>query len=114
MPFINISTNKTISADKQIALKSELGKTISIIPEKSEEVLMIKFRDQCDMYFGGQQPECCYMNVNLHHAAPMEKKSEFIEKAFKVVESTLGLEEKNIFITIAEFSHWGANGKYLG
>lgn len=50
MPFINTNTNVEISKEKEIALKTRLGKAIEILG-KSESWLMISFKDKCAMYF---------------------------------------------------------------
>lgn len=113
MPFIDIKTNKSLTEDMRLALKSEIGQAVYTIPGKEEATLMINIQDSCDMYFGGKQPDMCYIDVKLHTVAPMDKKSEFIQQLFDISESKLGIEKPNTYITISEFLNWGANGSYV-
>ena len=84
MPFIDIRTTRSVSAETSESLKSRIGGIIDIIPEKSEAVLMVDINDRCNLFFSGKRQECCYMAVNLHHEAPMENKRKLIEKLFVI------------------------------
>ena len=43
MPFISVHTTKKLAKEERDAVKSILGKEISVLPNKREEVLMVEF-----------------------------------------------------------------------
>ena len=50
MPYIQIRSNKEISKDKELSIKSKLGNAITIVG-KSESWLMVEFVDKAKLYF---------------------------------------------------------------
>ncbi len=94
-------------------IKKSIGKIIDIIPEKTEEWLMIKFDGGSSMYFGGKGHDgIAYIEINLYKKAPMQNKKDLTEQVYSVFEKVLGMKSKDIFLTINEHENWGAEGKY--
>lgn len=114
MPFIDVVLGDKLSKKQRETLKSGIGQLISIIPEKSEENLMLRITDGNQLYFRGEEHHCGgYMHIKLHHQAPMELKEKLIEQLFEMYQKQLGYAPEDMYITIEEFDHWGAIGKYL-
>jgi len=111
MPFINVNTTKKIDGKKRETIKKKLGELISIIPGKSEEVLMIKFDDgSCIYYSGSLKDNAAYVDIRIHGSATKEQKTELIEEVFAAFKEQLGTDEKDMFVTISEFGNWGFQG----
>ena len=58
MPFISLKTNKTLTHLQEQNIKEIAGKLISIIPNKSEDYLMVHIYDQQVMYYQGNDQDC--------------------------------------------------------
>lgn len=55
MPFIRMSTNIDINADRDARLRSGLGRAIELIPGKTERWLMIEIADNARLGLGGDK-----------------------------------------------------------
>ncbi len=114
MPFIDIDFSEKVTENQQDEIKSRLGEIIDIIPNKTEEWLMIKIADDQKMYFSGKKLENgAYTAVNLHMSAPMENKGKLVEKIFEIYSDVLSINPQNVFITVSEFNNWGVEGKFV-
>ena len=110
MPYIGISTSKTLSDAQKTALKSALGEKISVIPGKTETALMVDISDGHTMYFAGEKRELAYLDVKCFVATEFVHKKAFTEAAFEAVQQATGLPENGIYLTYAEFANWGTSG----
>lgn len=109
MPFISVKTNRKISEENKIKLKSELGKAISIIPGKSESWLMVDIEDGRNMYFRGSGSEAIlFAEVKLFGRATEAVYDELTEKLTDIFRKTVGAEE--VYIKYEEVKTWGYNG----
>jgi phenylpyruvate tautomerase PptA (4-oxalocrotonate tautomerase family) len=112
MPYIDVKISKKLDNQEETTLKSKLGELISVIPGKSEDVLMIGIDDEYAIYFSGQKKEkVAYINVNLYKESGFEYKAEFTKKVFEFFEKEYGFTKNNIFMTFGEYNSWGANGE---
>ena len=69
MPFIDSKVTISLSEEKKEALKTELGKAISIL-NKPESYLMLGFEDNYDLYMGGKKlDKGAYVSVSLFGSA---------------------------------------------
>ena len=114
MPFIDVRISKPVHAEQKELFKTLLGETIDVIPNKSESVLMIDIADDRELYFRGERLENgAYAKVNLHMEAPQEAKAALIERMFEIFSESFGFKKEDVFISVAEFPNWGANGMWL-
>ena len=111
MPFISVHTTKKLAKEERDAVKSILGKEISVLPNKREEVLMVEFIEGTDMYFGGEEKEnCAFVEVRMFRSAPFDAKKAYTELIFRTLGEILGLQEGEIYVTYVELSSWGTKG----
>jgi len=110
MPYISMTTSKTLTADQRAAVARELGTLITTIPGKTEDVLMIDIADGHDMFFAGERRDCIFMNVGLYTAAPYAAKAEFAGAVCEMLEDLLGVPVKDIYLNFSEFPNWCAGG----
>lgn len=104
MPFIDLRTDRTISAEQEQSLKAELGEAISLIPGKSEDGLMLQFTDNCRMWFGGKQGGAAMVNVMVYGSAERENYAAFGDRVIPVIESTLGVGR--VYLKFEETTNW--------
>lgn len=110
MPYIGISTSKTLSDAQKTALKTVLGEKILVIPGKSEKALMVDIADGHTMFLAGEQRELAFVDVRCYGSTEFVHKKAFTEAAFQAVQQATGLPEDGIYLTYSEFANWGTKG----
>lgn len=110
MPFIRLTTNRKLTLQQEIKIKEELGKLITIIPNKKEESLMIHMEDNQIMYFRGSDSSCMMMTVSLYNTAPLDAKQKFTEMVGKMIEEVANIPMQDQYLSFTEYSNWGKNG----
>ena len=113
MPFISFTTNRKLTLQQEKKIKEETGKLITIIPNKTEENLMIHLEDNQIMYFRGQETKCMMIAVHLFKEASVESKSKFTEELTKTVAEIAGIPVENQYVSFNEYPSWGKNGKLI-
>ncbi|MFV0394514.1 MAG: tautomerase family protein [Coprobacillaceae bacterium] len=113
MPFISLTTNRKLTLQQEVTIKEELGKLISIIPNKSEDVLMLHFEDNQIMYYQGKDSSCMMMAISLYNTAPLEAKQKFVQEVTKMIEEVANISIANQYLSFQEFPNWGKNGELL-
>jgi phenylpyruvate tautomerase PptA (4-oxalocrotonate tautomerase family) len=110
MPYIAIKTTEKLSAAKQEAIKSEIGRLIGVIPTKNEAGLLIDFSGDHSFYRAGALVSSAYIEVRLYHPSDFEAKKKFTEGIFSLLSRELGVEKNNMYLNIIELENWGAGG----
>ena len=113
MPFINLRTTKKLEEQEKTYLKNEFGKSISILPGKSEEWLMVSLVDQCSLYFQGQGKEIndiAFIEVKIYGKSDEESYDKLTEKLTDIVSKKLSIDPMNIYVEYEETPDWGFNG----
>ncbi|WP_312281935.1 phenylpyruvate tautomerase MIF-related protein [Oscillibacter sp.] len=110
MPYIGINTSKRLSDTQKDTLKTALGEKISLIPGKTERMLMVDISDGRTMYLAGEQRDLAYVDVKCFGSAEFAHRKAFTEAAFEVVQQTTRLPQDGIYLTYSEFENWGMQG----
>lgn len=111
MPYIETALSQPLDHAHKETLKSALGELISIIPGKSESVLMIHIKDQAELFFAGEKDEpMAYMVIKLFKESAFEHKAAFTEKVFALMEQEFGVSGDNFFLNIETHECWGYGG----
>lgn len=111
MPFISINTAQKLTKENKNNIKTEIGKKISIIPNKREEVLMIQFADGVSTYFAGiENPNAAYIDIKCYKQATFEDNQKFAEAINAIMLQEAGIESSDLYLTISEYSTWGTKG----
>lgn len=111
MPFISFTTNKTLTLSQEKKLKEQLGELITLLPNKTEENLMLHFEDRQIMYFRGKDTDCMKIECQLFHEADLESKQKFVKAVMKEVENITKIPVKDQYLTVVEYQHWGRDGE---
>lgn len=111
MPFIDSKVTIKLTEEKKEALKSELGKAISIL-NKPERFLMLGFQEEYDLYLGGRKlTEGAFVSVSLFGQASSQAYEKMTAEICRIFEKELAIPQDAIYITYTGVSDWGWNGK---
>lgn len=113
MPCVQIKTNVKTSKEVAAIIKTDLGKAISYLPNKSEEWMLVSIDDNCTMFFGGNGEKNIAMvevdilgdNIDKDGA---NKMTELISESLK---KNLNIDPKDMYIKYKAGLDWGWNSK---
>jgi len=108
MPLITTKASTSISKEKEIAIKTKLGKAIELI-NKSESWLMIDFQENCHLYFKGEDTPSAMIEVDLFGKATQSGYDALTKAITDIVSEELGISPDRIYVKYNEISHWGYN-----
>lgn len=110
MPFIQTITNKKISKENELRLKSMFGEAITLLG-KSENWLMLNFINSDSMYFqGNDSNSMAIIEVKLFGKVNSSAYDKMTTKLTDIVSKELDIAPNQIYIKYEECSHWGWNG----
>ncbi len=109
MPYINLKTTESISAQQEQTLADAFAKSCSAIG-KPEAYVMLGFEENCRMHFGGVNGDCAYIEVNIYGSASKSGYDKLTALLTESVCSTLGLPSSRIYVKYSETQNWGMGG----
>lgn len=111
MPFIKVKTNVKITQDNQESIKTKLGKSIELIPGKTESRLMISFDHECKMYFKGENSEpMAFVEILLFGSSTKSAYSNLTAAVTEILHQDISIAPQNVYVKYEECEHWGCNG----
>lgn len=108
MPFINTNTNVEITKEKELAIKSRLGKAIELLG-KSESWLMISFEDQSSMYFKGESAPMAFVDIAVFGKSTDEQCRNMTKEVCAIFNEELGISPDMIYVKYSGTNQWGWN-----
>ena len=113
MPCVQIKTNTAVNAEKAEKIKSELGKIITFLPEKTEPWLMVTLQDDCRIWFHGETGRpMAIVEVKVFGKKIDSEGSKKMTKAVcALFEQELGVDPKDIYIRYLASMDWGWNNE---
>ncbi len=112
MPYINLSTSRTLSPQDKSDIFEIVNKNITLLPGKTPEVTMINLHDSCSMQKGHNEVPCIFVEARLYKQSPEADKATFVAEFSKALSAKLNVDLPNIYLNIIEFDAWGSNGAY--
>nr|MDD6335770.1 hypothetical protein [bacterium] len=110
MPYVGVTVSKKLADSQKEQLKAALGQAISLIPGKTQSVLMVAILDGQSLYYAGEaQPDCAFVDVRLKGEAEVAYKKSFAQAASRAVKEIGGVEGQ-VFMTFSCFEQWGSDG----
>lgn len=109
MPLITAKASTAIGKEKEIAIKTKLGKAIELIG-KSESWLMIDFQENCRLYFKGEDTPSAMIEVDLFGKATESGYDALTKAITDIVSDELGISPQRIYVKYNEINHWGYSG----
>ena len=110
MPFINIKTNATVSADKEENIKTAMGQAITAIPGKSESWLMVGIEPEYKLWFKGTSDPAAMVQVSIYGTADRSAKNKLTGKISEIIGDELGISPSRIYVSYTDIPDWGWNG----
>lgn len=111
MPYIQIRTNVRIDEAQSKALKSVLGKDITLLPGKSEAWLMVEIEDQRKLFFQGSEEACAIAEIKLYGSSDPESYQKLTAKITAALQQLLNLRKERVYVEYEETEHWGYAGE---
>ncbi|MCI7084598.1 MAG: phenylpyruvate tautomerase MIF-related protein [bacterium] len=112
MPFINVYVSKDLNNQEITAVKSRLGKAISVFPGKSESYLMVNITPKCNLFFGGKNDkDCAVAEVKLFGGVVPQYSEKFTEEFCKIMQEELKIAGDKTYVTYQGIENWGFNGR---
>lgn len=108
MPFINTTTNLSVSSEKKAALKAKLGSAIELLG-KSENWLMLSFCDGADMYFKGDDSPAAFVDVSVFGKSTDAQCENMTKEICKIMQEELSLPSDRVYIKFSGTNQWGWN-----
>lgn len=114
MPFIMAKVNQKLSTQQKQRIKAGLGRAISLVPGKSEDVLMVGLEDQYDLYLRGdnRQP-LAYLSVAIYGTASHEGYDDLNLAITKLFYEVLHVQPENLFVDYEDIQAWGTSGYFI-
>ncbi|MDR1444890.1 MAG: hypothetical protein LBI94_08435 [Treponema sp.] len=112
MPYIQVTIGQKLSDPQKEALKSELGRLITIIPGRTEADLIVSIQDGGALYMGGIKEPAVYVDLRVYTAADPDAKKRFTGELFSSITRQFGIPSSRQYLTIGEYDHWGYGGEF--
>lgn len=114
MPYIHVRTSNKIALEKVEEIKTSIGEIISIIPGKSEAVLMVDIQDNCNLYYqGNQEQPNAYVKVEVFQAVMPEYAVQVTAKITKLLEDQAGIPMDRTYVTHVGINDWGRGNMHF-
>lgn len=111
MPYITVTTNQTLGADKTAALKAKIAKALSdSMPGKTENWLMLRFDGGQEMFFGGSGAPCLMADVCVFGKQSKENYAKMTAAVTKILSEDCEVPAERIYVKYTEYDKWGWNG----
>ncbi len=110
MPFIQITTNGTVSQAQKSELQAGCYTSMQVIPGK-ENWLMVSVVDEQPLWFKqDEQAPTAFLEVNLFGTLEDDAAQAITQKLTDVVQGVLSISPERIYIMYKTTPHWGWNG----
>ncbi len=113
MPYISFKTTKVLTLQQELDLKKMAGTAITLLPNKTEDYLMIHIEDNQLMYFRGKEEDCLMVTCKVYGHAEESHKAKFVKELIKETEKITKIPASHIYLTFGEYDHWGMNGEWI-
>jgi len=111
MPFLELRTNKQLSAERKQHVMKDLTALLAKDLNKPGRVIMINCRDNQDLMFGGSSDPLAFIelrSINL----PEDQTVRLSQSLSSFIKNNLDIPEDRLFINFRSFERhmWGYNG----
>lgn len=111
MPLLSITTNQSLDdSDRPAALKA-LSQAVAGALGKPERYVMISYRHNADMLFGGDDAPLAYLELKSI-GLPGERTGELSAALAEAMREHLGIPADRVYVEFADAERhmWGWNG----
>ena len=110
MPYIDLKTTKTVSAESCEMIKSAFGKAIECFPGKSEAYLMVGIEDGAKLWFRGDaSSDSAVVDVELLGSVNSAASENMTVEICNILEKELGISPDRVYVKYKGYTDWGWN-----
>ena len=110
MPYINLKTNKTVSADKCELLKKGFGKAIECFDGKTEAWLMVSIESEAQLWFRGDNSgDIAIVDVDLLGQVNGANSEAMTVEVCKLLSEVLDISSDMVYVKYSGYKDWGWN-----
>ena len=110
MPFIDVKLSKKITDEQKEQLKSDLGKSVSIL-HKPESYLMVGVCDGYDLYFAGKKlANGAFVSVSAFGRINPSDAQKMTASICEMLKSRLSVAGNDVYVTYTDIDKWGWDG----
>ena len=111
MPYLKITTSKSIDAGQKHNLLQAASKMVASELGKPEEYMMVSAEFSVPMMFAGTEEPCAFLEVR-GIGLPESKTGKLSQLLCGLVESQAGIRKDRVYINFADVKPglWGWNG----
>lgn len=110
MPFIKLSTNLPVADDTKALIVKSLGKSISLLPGKSETWLMVDVQGGRSLFFQGSDSPCLMAEVKLYGRSDKRNYQALAEAITSLAQESLEIPSSRVYVEFEETPYWAFDG----
>lgn len=110
MPFVHLSTTKTMTMEQKENLSNEIAKLVATMPGKPYERTMVRIDAGCEIFRAGKLAECAYFQTHFQRPVPIGEQTAYIERMYALFKEQLGLDVPQIYMSMIDMDTWGSRG----
>lgn len=111
MPFIDVKVSNQLNDTQIDAIKTRLGKAISLIPGKSESWLMVNITDKCHLYFKGTNDNpTSFTDVSIFGSASRSDCEKLTSEICNILYEEAKISFDCSYVKFQFIENWGYNG----
>lgn len=110
MPFVHLSTTKTMTMAEKEVISDEIAKLVATLPGKPYERTMVRIDAGCEIFRAGKQADCAYLQTHFQNPVGIGAQTEYIEALYALFKERLGLEAHQLYMSMIALDTWGTRG----
>lgn len=110
MPYIHFSTSKDITNAQKKELSAGIAECIKLLPNKPANRTMVRIDSGCDIYRGGEESECAFIQTTFQKPLSKEDQKKYIESVYVLLKKLLNLDIPQVYCAMVELDTWGSRG----
>lgn len=108
-----MKTSQSINQEEELALKTAFGKAISLVPGKSEQVLLAGIEGDYSFYLRGKKDPVAYIEVSIFENPYHLDYDDMTKYITIAVHEILKIPTEHIYVHFHDIAAWGVAGHYL-
>lgn len=107
MPYIDAKFSVKVDEKQLNGLAKVITNSITAIPGKTPQYVMLNIEDDCKLFFRGEETPCAMFEVKLFGASTKSAYQALTAKLCEIVQTELGIEGNNVYVKFDEVANWG-------
>lgn len=108
-----MKTNQAVTKEQECKLKKSFGQAISLVPGKSEQVLMVGIEGNHSLYLRGENTPAAYIEVSIFANQGHLGYSQMTLAITAAVHQILKIPANQIYLHYHDIKAWSVSGYYM-